>query len=468
MTGLTRYKISTTVETVDRVSKPMRKITDNVERSGSRMERTFKKLRRSAEGLRGMLDKSGIMGGGGGFGGGGMFGRMGKMGGPAGLVAGLASLPISLSAATAGLTRTTARAEALSLALNMDATPLKALAHEVQLLGFDFDHVNDLADEFFIKLGDKVDGEFTPQILEVADAIGLTVDELEKLSKTDPTTAFTTISDMILALDNAVDARSNADKLFGGEGSRIIGALKAQGLTVEEVTKRYQRLSVMTEQNRKDILAFHREWDDLTAASASRMQRMLSVAARNLTPAISNLTATLTGEKGFLEAMRDGSEMGVKMMADAARGLMGWNAAFMDGYNDLEGRALDSMGAFFRDALGLADDLGDAQDRQAARRASRVSTRREEANEVTQVARAFTLGAETRRDRRQAQRMPEPSLGMVDARTVREERIRRETVATTETNKLIIEDRTGSARLENPRDNSVTLIKTGAAIGGTP
>ena len=123
--------------------------------------------------------------------------------------------------------------------LNADTEALSGLQFAASQSGLEVDAFGDALSDLVEKLGDARMGGGDAE--EALTALGLSFNDLSKM---DPTQAFSLIAEEISKLDNQADKLTLADKLFGGEGQRLVPLLDQGAAGIAELTARAKELGV--------------------------------------------------------------------------------------------------------------------------------------------------------------------------------------------------------------------------------
>ena len=141
---------------------------------------------------------------------------------------------------------------AKSVGQNVDV--MQALGQESAKIGLEFENIIDLAEEMNNKIGESSGlGEQITPVKEALQIMGLQFENIEKLA---PAEQFEAITNALLNMNDAQKASSAADILLGGEASKLIGFLQAQGKSLDEIMKSYQALNYETDESREGAIKY--------------------------------------------------------------------------------------------------------------------------------------------------------------------------------------------------------------------
>ena len=162
-----------------------------------------------------------------------------------------------LLAGTAALNKEIAQQVALAESTQQNVDTLAALAGSVASLGFEYEHINSLAEEFNNKIGESRGLKALTPVKESLQIIGLKFKEIKDLK---PEEQFEKVLDALIKMDDQQKASSAADILLGGEASRIIGFLNAQNDSLSEILEKHKALNLETKESRKGALEYSAAW----------------------------------------------------------------------------------------------------------------------------------------------------------------------------------------------------------------
>ena len=162
--------------------------------------------------------------------------------------------------ATTLINKTSVEFENLADSVGLSVETAEALSNAVKSIGLNGENVIDLMEEMNNKLGESAGlKEITP-VTESLKILGLSFKEIKGLA---PEKQFKKIADAALKLEDSQVAQGAVDILMGGEANKIIGALRKQGSSVDEIIKKMQRYDFITDKSREGAKEFVREWEKL-------------------------------------------------------------------------------------------------------------------------------------------------------------------------------------------------------------
>ncbi len=148
--------------------------------------------------------------------------------------------------------RNTAEQIRLSQSVGASVETMDALGTSISQIGLNFENGIDLVEELNNKFGEmKALGEFTA-VEESMEALNLKFADLQQLA---PEDQFIKIMDTAYAMKDAQKAAFAVDSLFGGEGNKILGHLRATNESLSEKIKLSRELNFQTKESQKGALA---------------------------------------------------------------------------------------------------------------------------------------------------------------------------------------------------------------------
>lgn len=188
-------------------------------------------------------------------------------------------------------------AEQLARAVGFNVDKLEALAGAVKPAGFELDNVVDLIEEMNNKLGESAALEQITPVKEALQILGLEFKNIQRLA---PEDQFTAIADAALKMEDAQKAAAAADILLGGEANKIIGVLRQQGRTLDEVIDKQQKLNFRTQKSREGALAFTRQLGLATRGATSLGAEISGLIGGQLAPLFEKLTQWAAANKELI------------------------------------------------------------------------------------------------------------------------------------------------------------------------
>lgn len=312
----TRFAIETVFKATDMISGTMRRMTRSVMKGGESMEAAFKGVAKSSAKA-------------------------------AGAIAGIGGATF---AGVAALSSADAQAQKLAKSVGLSVDLAEQMAAASAGAGFEFDNIIDLAEEMNNKLGESAGlKELTP-VTESLQILGLSFKKIKDLS---PEDQFKAITNAALAMEDGQKAAAAADILMGGEANKLIGVLRQQGKTLDDVTGKYSDLSIRSEESRKGAADFTAELSGVKFGAFGALKEMSGLLAAELTPALKTLSKWMSENREQIAAF---VKTAAKALGRLAKTI---SAGLMDGINDLKG---SDVGAFFKKATSTASGLEESID----------------------------------------------------------------------------------------------------------
>lgn len=214
----------------------------------------------------------------------------------------MAGIAAGASAALGALIVTTNRETAemanLAQSVGLSAETLEALTGVVKNVGFQADNVVDLVEEMNNKFGEMAGlGEMTA-VKESLQILNLEFKELQRLK---PEEQFQQIIDAALQLEDQQKAVAAVDMLMGGEANKILGFLRAQGTTLEDILQRYKDINLLTEEGREGAQKFTMIWGQFTTILQSVLQLFSGLVGEAMAPLVEEFTDFVVLNKDLIK-----------------------------------------------------------------------------------------------------------------------------------------------------------------------
>lgn len=175
-------------------------------------------------------------------------GMLGGLGKAAGAVAAVGAAGIGLAVIADQLTQADVIAQKLARSVGINIDTLDALTSAISPAGFEFESIIDLMEELNNKMGESAGIEEIGGVTDSLKILGLAYKDIAKLA---PEDQFKRVMDAAMGLSDAQAAASAVDILMGGDANKIMGILKEQGATIDDITGKYAKLNFRTAESRE-------------------------------------------------------------------------------------------------------------------------------------------------------------------------------------------------------------------------
>ena len=196
------------------------------------------------------------------------------------------------------MTKADVEAQKLAKSIGFNVSELQALSKVVEGAGFNFDNVVDLIEEMNNKLGESSGLEEITPVKESLEILGLSFEKIKNLA---PEKQFKAITNAALAMDDAQKAASASDILLGGEANKIIGVLRQEGKTIDDIVKKYKDMTFRTDQSRLGAVQFQKQLKLVTTAFSSVSMEIAGLLAGALTPLIKKMGEWVKANRELIE-----------------------------------------------------------------------------------------------------------------------------------------------------------------------
>ena len=192
----------------------------------------------------------------------------------------------ALGGAFAGLTMVNndfAAQASQAAAVGLDFRTYQAFGKVVSGAGFEASTVLDLVEEMNNKMGESAGIE---EMTAVSESLGILKLSYEKIAQLSPEKQFLAITKAAQEMDDAQQAAAAVDILMGGEANKIIGHLRQQGTSVDDLVASYKSLSVVTKDGEAGAKAFNKGMDSIKFAVGSAFHEISGLIGGALAPAL--------------------------------------------------------------------------------------------------------------------------------------------------------------------------------------
>ncbi|AUR92583.1 TMhelix containing protein [Vibrio phage 1.174.O._10N.261.55.A8] len=274
-----RFTISTVFKGVDNMTKPVRKMTGSIQQMTESTEAGLRKIDAATSKVTASLfdvgKKSAI---------------------------GITALTASLVIGSGAINQMKLETDSLSRAQGANIETVEAIASGIKSIGLSAENVTDLYEELNNKLGESAGIEEITAVTESLGILGLQFESIKKLS---PEDQFNAITDAALKMEDATQAQSAADMLLGSEASKIIGTLRLQGKSMEDITKNYQMMNFRTDQSRKGAEDMAKAQSTTAKIIGSLTQEVSGLIGKALAPMITKFNEFMINNKELISQNLD-------------------------------------------------------------------------------------------------------------------------------------------------------------------
>lgn len=270
-----RFSVEAVFKAVDRMTAPISRMQNRVGKFTRGMTKGLNKVNRTVDKVTGTMVRAGSA-----------------------TVKSLGAVAATLGTVITLFNKSSVEAEQLANSVGFNVDKLEGIAGAVAPAGFQLDNVVDLIEEMNNKLGESagLKDTITP-VKESLAILGLRFKDIINLS---PEKQFEAITNAALKMEDAQKAAAAADILLGGEANKIIGVLRQQGGTIEEIIAQQERLNFRTEESRKGAADYVRQMQLTTKAASSLGAEISGLAGKHLAPLLKKLTDWAVANKQII------------------------------------------------------------------------------------------------------------------------------------------------------------------------
>lgn len=271
---MSKYAVSTVFKSIDKMTAPVKKMQSAVGKFTTSAENGMRKLDGALNGVRSTMI-SGVS-------------TAAKWG------AGIAAAAI---VGVGAINQQQQEIENLTNAVNGSINTVEAVTSAISTSGLSAENVIDLYEEMNNKLGESAGLEEITAVTESLGILGLRFKDIKKLA---PEEQFKAITNAALKMEDATKAQAAADILMGGEANKVIGILRKQGKTMDDIIGNYEELSFRTEKSRQGARDMAREQSKLGKVIGSLGKEVSGLAGQHLAPLISKVNEFLIANKAVI------------------------------------------------------------------------------------------------------------------------------------------------------------------------
>eukprot|EP01022_Parablepharisma_sp_SALTPOND_P012610 TRINITY_DN1622_c0_g1_i1.p1 TRINITY_DN1622_c0_g1~~TRINITY_DN1622_c0_g1_i1.p1 ORF type:complete len:763 (+),score=193.17 TRINITY_DN1622_c0_g1_i1:18234-20522(+) len=292
-----KTRIDETGRGLGELSQDYRKLTSEIDKAQSRMDRLNKGMEASGR-IREQIGSAARVG--------------------AGVAAGVGAV----GAAMTMVNKSTGEQVALARALGVSTETFQAWGGVAKEAGFEADHVGDLIEEMNNKLGESAGLEETTPVKESLEMLGLSFAELQDMK---PEEQFRRVAKTIKDMPDGQQASSAADILMGGEANKFFGYLRSRKEGVDEILEQQRQLNVLSDEGRAGAMAYNTAFGQLTTVIGSVASEVFGLIGGALAPLLHEYAPKLSGwvksHKADLVGIGDSVRSAVPAILSFGRGL---------------------------------------------------------------------------------------------------------------------------------------------------
>ncbi|AUR96315.1 TMhelix containing protein [Vibrio phage 1.223.O._10N.261.48.A9] len=274
-----RYTISTVFKGVDRMTRPVRKMSTSISKMTESTEAGLRKIDAATSKVTE-----------------GMF-KVGKKS-----AQGIAALSTALVVGAGAVNQMKLESDNMSRAMGANIETVEAVTSGIKGIGLSAENVTDLYEELNNKLGESAGIE---EITAVTESLGILGLEFRNIQKLSPDEQFKAITDAALKMEDATQAAAAADILMGGEANKIISTLRLQGKSMEDITKNYQMMNFRTDQSRKGAEDMAKAQSTTAKIIGSLTQEVSGLIGKALAPMITKFNEFMINNKELISQNLD-------------------------------------------------------------------------------------------------------------------------------------------------------------------
>lgn len=187
----------------------------------------------------------------------------------------------------------------MSKAMGISADMTRAMDGVLSNSTMNWENFTDQIEEMRNKFGEmKGAGEMK----KLTEALGIANLKWKDLKGLSPEKQYIKIMDALVNMKDAQKAAFVADEIFGGEGNKITGLLRARGQTMTEVIKEYQKFNFFTKEGQKASEDFNKAISPLGQISQSIKSEIAGLLGGAMIPYIESAKEWAASNKELIKA----------------------------------------------------------------------------------------------------------------------------------------------------------------------
>ena len=270
-----KYTISTVFKGVDRMTRPVRKMSTSISKMTESAEAGLRKVDAATDRVTSSLFDAGKK-----------------------AAIGLGVITTAAIAGSTAINKQTVETQKLIKAQELSAETVGAITHALKGTGLGAENVLDLAEEMRNAFGESAGLEEITKVTESLGIMGLQFNDIKKLS---PEDQFKKITETLLAMESATEASAAADILFGSEGNKIVGLLREQEKGLGGVIDEYRKLNFFTEKGREGASKYVNELSKTETIFGSIGKEISGLIGLHLSPLIGKFNDFLVANKEVIQ-----------------------------------------------------------------------------------------------------------------------------------------------------------------------
>ena len=184
-----------------------------------------------------------------------------------------------------------------AMGVSLDAT--RAMDGFLANTTMNWENFTDQIEEMRNKFGEMKGAGEMKSLNEALGVANLKWKDLKNLS---PEKQYIKIMDTLVKMKDAQKAAFVADTIFGGEGNKITGLLRARGMTMTQVIEEYKKYNFYTEEAQKASEDFNKAMSPIQQMATSIKSQIAALIGGALVPYIQKATEWATANKDVIQS----------------------------------------------------------------------------------------------------------------------------------------------------------------------
>lgn len=154
--------------------------------------------------------------------------------------------------------------------------------------GFDGTKIGDHLEELSNKFGEFKNLGTESAFDEVAKSLSLDTDKMKGMETYDQ---YLYVMEKLSKVSDKQQAATLADKLFGGDGNRVVMWLKNSGMSLQELLDRQKKMNLLTDKGREGAKKYNDAWVSATSTFGSAWKEVSGIVGGEVAPMLEGVAA---------------------------------------------------------------------------------------------------------------------------------------------------------------------------------
>lgn len=198
---------------------------------------------------------------------------------------------VGAMAAPIAMNQETAEKAGLAKSYGVDASTFVAWDEMGKQMGLNGENIGDLFEEYKNKVSDNADDSSKGAIAEAFPELGIKPGEMQGLNNEQQ---MEKLFDKLFQMKDDQRAAGLADKLFGGEGNKVLTYMRMTGKSYQDLMAQQKRYTLLTEEGASGAVAGNMAFSNLWSVITTGAMEIAGVMGGELSPSITGIADKLS------------------------------------------------------------------------------------------------------------------------------------------------------------------------------